>query len=40
MTRMKLFLACVSSSSYLSENVVSLCLLDGDEAGVNVVIRT
>ena len=30
----------VWSSSYLSENVVSLCLLYGDEAGVDVVVRT
>lgn len=47
LTRIKLFLVArhqhevaASSSSYLSENVVSLRLLDPDEAGVDVVIRT
>lgn len=30
----------IRSPSYLSENVVSLCLLYCDEAGIDVVIRT
>lgn len=32
--------AALWATSYLSENVVSLCLLYCDEAGVDVVIRT